>query len=173
MPYRLRQLAFGAFACVVLVAGPALAGDGGWWRYVNPRFGTADDIPVAGFVPDPPPDNGDGKAWTSVDGRGHIAVYGGYVVVADDFAGYREFLLETARNDGVDITYSAAKPGWFAYSGFKGETIVYAKVVVSDRCDTLTAHHLRITYPREQRAAYAPIVKHMAHSLAAVPRPCD
>ena len=170
MSVRFRTVGLIAMFCVLFVAVAAQAGDGGWWRYVNPRFGTAADIPVAGFVPDPAPENGDGKAWTSTDGLGHIAVYGSHVAVAEDFTGYREFLLETAQNDGVDITYSAAKAGWFAYSGFKGDDIVYVKVVESDACGALVAHHLSLRYPRDQREAYAPIVKHMAHSLGAAPR---
>lgn len=156
-----------ALVCIV----PAVAQQA-WQSYLNPRYGTADELPAAGFIADAAPENGDGQSWTSADGLGRLRVYGAQIAVADSAAGYRKFTLQAARDRGVDITYSAGKRGWFAYSGTVGDDIVYMKAVVSEACGTLTAHHIHLRYPAAQRERYAPIVAHMAATLHAVPV-CD
>lgn len=151
-------------AMAMLQVPAAMAGK--WGTYTNPRFGTKVDVPLNGFVADPPPQNGDGQSWTSNDGRGQISVYGSFIVVADTFPGYRRFMLDSAREDGLDITYSASKRGWFAYSGFQGNDIIYVKVVRSENCSSPVANHIYLQYPKDQRATYNPIVKQMAKSLS-------
>lgn len=159
-----RIAAMTLLACAVSL-GAAQAGDGDWTVYSNARFGTVADVPADGFTADPAPANGDGRSWTSGDGLGHISVYGSHMAVARDFAGYRAFALDAAREGGVDITYSAAKTGWFAWSGFKGDEIVYMKAELDEGCAAPIVHHIYLRYPKNQREAYAPIVKRMAHSL--------
>jgi hypothetical protein len=146
-------------ACAV----PALAAD--WELYANPRFGTSAEVPRQGFTPDPAPENGDGQAWTSTDGKGQIRVFGAFMVVADTFAGYRDFEIGAAREDGLDVTYSAAGKDWFAFSGTQRGDIIYEKAVLSKTCSTPIANHIYLKYPASERARYDPIVKRMATSL--------
>lgn len=143
----------------------AIADD--WMSYVNPRFGTTAEVPVEGFAANRPPDNGDGQSWASVDGKGTISIYGSFMVVADTFQGYREFTLNTAREDGVTITHSAGRDDWFAYSGTRGPDIVYMKALLSKDCAPPTAHHVYLKYPATQRKRYDPIVTRVAKSLRA------
>ena len=158
----------GLAMALALAFGSAALADA-WTTYVNPRFGTRADVPAEGFVADPPPQNGGGQSWSSTDGRGRISVYGTFTVVADSFKGYRAFTLDAARDDGVAITYSAAKGDWFAYSGTVGSEIVYEKAVLSRACDPVVANHIYLRYPADQRARYNAIVKRMATSLRGGP----
>ncbi len=149
------------------------SGSGAGWRtYINPRFGTIADVPASGFRANPPPANGDGRSWTSADGRGKLAVYGSFMTVADSVKGYRRYAVNTARERGVCVTYQAGRGDWFAYSGFDGSNIVYAKVVVSRRCATQIANHIYLEYPRAQKARYNRVVKRMATSLRGGTGPC-
>ncbi len=136
-----------------------------WSRYSNPRFGTLVDVPANGFIADPAPTNGGGQSWRASDGNGLISVYGTFIVVAETFKGYRNYSLQAAREDGVDITYSAGKRGWFAYSGYRGSDIVYMKVVLTRNCSSLIANHIYLQYPAAQRKRYDSIVKRMAKTL--------
>ena len=156
---------FIAAALIVLCWSIALADE--WTTYVNPRFGTRAEVPLNKFHADRPPENGDGQSWTSVDGEGRISVYGSYLVVADTLQGYREFSLNTARKDGVAITYSAGGRNWFSYSGTQGSVIVYMKALLSKDCDPPIVHHIYLRYPAAQREGYDAIVARMAKSLRA------
>lgn len=140
-----------------------------WERYVNARFGTSAEVPARGFTAEPVPANNDGQIWKSADGRGSIAVYGSYLVVVDTFKQYRNFMLNTARGDGVDITYNVVGHGWFAYSGYLGNDIVYARVLISNNCNETVVNHIYLQYPKSQKRRYDPIVTRLAKTLANVP----
>jgi hypothetical protein len=88
-------------ACAI----PALAAE--WERYANPRFGTSAEVPVDGFAPDPASENGDGQRLDVNRGQGQVRVFGACILVDETFDGYRDFQLNTAREDGLDVTYSA------------------------------------------------------------------
>jgi hypothetical protein len=85
--------------------------------------------------------------------------------VDEAFDDYRDFQMSTAREDGLDITYSAGGKTWYAFSGTKGGDIVYKKAVLSRGCSTPIANHIYLKYPASQRARYDPIVRRMAKSL--------
>ena len=154
----------GFLALVIMaLAVPALAAD--WVRYSNPRFGATADVPAEGFIANPPPDNGDGQSWVSEDGKGEIAVYGSFVVIAETFEAYRNFLIKSAKDEGLDIIYDVGGRGWFGYSGLQGSDIVYMKVVRAENCSALVANHIYLKYPASQKESYDPIVRRMAKSL--------
>lgn len=154
-----------AGALSLLVADAAAAG--GWRHYVNPRFGAAADVPASGFTADPPPENGDGQSWTSTADGGTIAVYGANQVVADDFAGYRRFVLKGAREDGLRITYDRHGEGWFVYSGRQGGMIVYERVEAACGGAVIVAIHFN--YPAAAQRDWKAIVERGASSLEAAP----
>lgn len=155
-----------AFNLLLLpVCAAAQTSPDAWTTYVNVRFGTAADVPASGFRANPPPANGDGRSWKSADGRGAIAVFGSFMAVADSVAGYRQFMLTSAREGGVNVTYNTGRDNWFVYSGLKGGSIVYVKVVVTRPCGTYVANHIHLEYPADQQPYYGPIVKRMSASL--------
>lgn len=153
-----------AAAAVIVLASPAAARD--WIRYTNQRFGASAEVPAQGFTIAPPPANGDGRHWTSGDGKGEVAIYGSYTGEAETFEDYREQLLGFARDDGIVVTYQAGKKNeWFAYSGTLDGDIVYVKAIRAAPCSNLVAEHIRFRYPAEQKARYDAIVAHGAKSL--------
>jgi len=148
---------------VGVAALPASAGQ--WLIYNNARYGTIADIPAHGFTARPPSQNGDGRSWISDDGRGQILVFGDLVVTADTLKAYRQEILGYARDDGLNIVYSAAKKNWFVYSGLIDGDIVYEKVLLTTGCDPMIGNHVYLRYPASQKAAYDAVVRHVAASL--------
>jgi hypothetical protein len=73
------------------------------------------------WTPEPPPVNGDGRAFTSQDGA-QLTVSGSPVsyVVTNTFAAYKAWLLENAELDS--ITYKAEGKTWLVLCGMKGQT---------------------------------------------------
>jgi hypothetical protein len=139
----------------------------GWSRYGNARFGTVLDVPTSLFAAiDPPPENGDGRTFRAKDGA-EIRVFGSYgaTSVTEDFAGYKAWSLQQAREGGLTVTYTAQGKDWLAFSGSKGDSIVYARLV--ERCDA--THEMRITYPTAQKAVYDAIIGRMSRSLKCRP----
>jgi len=155
---------FLVFSLFLFAFPSAKAGE--WAHYENHRFGTSVDVPATGFDASPPPTNGDGQEWLSVDGQAQILVYGSFVVTAETFAQYREELLSLVLDDGVDVTYSVSKDNWFVYSGYLGADIVYGRVTQTPRCSSLIANHLYLRYPIYQKTKYDRIVKRMSESLS-------
>lgn len=153
-----------ASLCVVLSVENSTASD--WMRYENARFGTIADVPLYGFSPLPPPSNGDGQRWLSMDGKSEIGVYGSYVSSIGTWDEYKAFRLNALESDGADVTYSAEGPDWFVYSGVADHEIFYIKVLISTDCGVEIANHLYATYPEDQKAAFDPIITRMSKSLA-------
>ncbi|OIP85638.1 MAG: hypothetical protein AUK37_04065 [Rhodobacterales bacterium CG2_30_65_12] len=54
-----------------------------WATYVNPRFGLRLDYPKGLFLPAPPPENGDGQAFSALDGAARFSVWGSYNVLGE------------------------------------------------------------------------------------------
>jgi len=144
-----------------MLTGPVLAA--GWQPYVNDRFGAAADVP-ADYKAGEPPANGDGLTFTSPDGEARILIWGGLATVTDEsFADYAKRLVSYDRDDGWDVSYSASRDDWFAFSGSKADRIFYEKVVKA--CKGEIANHLRLEYPAARKKEFDPIVAHVAKSL--------
>ena len=65
--------------------------DEAWTTYVNDRFGTSLSYPAAVFVPQPPPENDDGRTLVAADGA-KILVFAGANVANDTLASKRASL---------------------------------------------------------------------------------
>ncbi len=156
---------------LLLVGPPALADTltplgRGWSRYVNERFGTSLEVPDLFAAEEPPPENGDGRAFRAEDGA-RLWVYGTYApyAVMSNFEAYKDNLLETAQADGLSVTYKRDGKGWLVFSGVKDADIVYAKAIES--CEA--AHEFRIVYPAAKKRFYDPIVTRLSRSLRCRP----
>ena len=145
---------------VVLLCAPALALAGQQWQpYVNDRFGVHADVPQ-GWASGNPPENNDGLTFTSPDGTAQVAVWGSFQ--ADDSLD-NAFATESAPNDGETITYKTRGKQSLVISGVKGETIFYRRLVLS--CRNSVWNGVEITYPKAKKAAFDPLVGHIAASL--------
>jgi len=142
------------------VAASAAAQDR-WTTYANPRFGTTIDYPADLFAqPDPPPENGDGQAFHTRDGRARLAVWGQYNVDSDSPQSYVQKYVEP--NGG--ITYRQITPRYFAVSGLRKGDIFY------QRCNFAAAPGdvidcFELTYPPADKAAMDKVVPRLGRSL--------
>lgn len=152
---------------LLLFAASCLASNSAWatvWkRYTNPRFGASAEYPVGLFVPQPPPANGDGESFASSDGTMTLSIFGSFIVLTDDFLSYRDYRLSIAREDGVEITYTASDKNWLVYSGKKDERIYYFKMISA--CEGTAASHVALSYPVSRKAEMDKIAAHIAKSL--------
>jgi hypothetical protein len=140
----------------LIAAGSAQAA--GWRSYHNDRFGTSADYPQ-GWVMGSAPENDDGRAFTSPDNKANITISGIFSSppVADEIA------ERLKPDDGETITFHVQKPNGVTVSGTKGDMIFYRKSILS--CGIW--NDLVVDYPAAQKAAFDPIVTHIAASLKA------
>jgi hypothetical protein len=143
---------------------PALAAplDPGWSRYVNARYGTSAEVPLGLFEAQPPPGNEGGRTFRAKDGA-ELRVYGSYVplAVTETFEEYKGQLLNSIRDDGVRVTHRSDGKDWLVYSGIKGSTVIYYKVI--EGCGA--AHTVYMEYPQRLKAVYDPVVARASASL--------
>ncbi|MBV1704651.1 MAG: hypothetical protein KGQ28_07575, partial [Hyphomicrobiales bacterium] len=100
---------FALALAAAMTAGAAQAD--GWRHYVNARYGATADVPAA-WREDPPPADGDGRGFTSPDGRGHVAVFGQMAIRSFD----GEVASRTRARVGETVTYLDRGATWFVVS---------------------------------------------------------
>lgn len=149
---------------LLLFTAPALA-DAGWRQFDSARYGFSIEIP-AGFIEQPPPENGDGATFHAPDGTAELKVWGSNLL-DETLKSDSAFRRKAETEEGWRITYSPVRKRWYAYSGLKGERIVYAKAVSA--CGGSLALHFRIEYPKTEKVQYDAMVTRMANSLKAGP----
>jgi hypothetical protein len=115
--------------------------------YVNTRFGYQIYVP-AGFSTLAEADNGDGG--TASDGKATLAVWGAYLVDGN-FAQEVDSRLSGDVTDGWSISYRSIKPKHASWSGTRGGTILYVRVIAL--CND-AAGHFRIEYPKAEAKRY-------------------
>lgn len=142
----------------------ALAGSAAWavsWTsYHNERFGTTADRP-ADWTEGTPPDNGDGLAFTSGDGKGKLTISG--IMSVGTLQEDTSSRLQP--QDGETITYKATGKNVVVVSGTKGDTIFYRRSLSS--CKGRVWNMISLEYPTADKAQYDEIVAHVAGSLRA------
>jgi hypothetical protein len=141
--------------------GSALADD--WTTYVNDRFGATADIP-ASYKPGEAPANDDGLSFVSPEGDATIFVWGSLATVEEEsFADYAKRLIAYDKDDGWEVSYSAGKDDWYAFSGSNADRILYERIIRA--CNGEIANHVRLEYPAARKTAFDPIVEHVTKSL--------
>lgn len=148
----------GLLALLTALALPAAASD--WRRYGNARFQYWIDIPP-GFSKVEEADNGDGGLASSVDGAAELRVWGSYSTAGTLAAEARE-RQALDRGDGWSISYQAQNKSGAAWSGTKGNRIVYARAIPG--CDRAVAY-FRLEYDRERQKAFDPVISRLVKSF--------
>ena len=133
---------------VVLTLCSSMALAASWRSYHNERFGATADVP-ADWRAGEPPENGDGLAFTSPDGRATITVYGGL-----NISGSLAEVLATraAPNDGETVTYIHRDRHGVVVSGTRGDVIFYRKSIFA--CRNQVWDSVSIEYPAAEKKAY-------------------
>jgi hypothetical protein len=146
----------------VSAAGPAAA-QKAWRTYKNERFGTTVEYPADKFIPQPPPENGDGLRFIAVDSA-EFTVSAINNVLDQNIAGLEAAALK-ARPLDERITHRERGPNWFVLSGTKANAIFYERQLLSHRGRIV--NDLEILYPTRLRGLYDPIVQRMSRSFRA------
>lgn len=131
-------------------------GKGAGRTYVNPRFGFSVVEPGEGLVAQPDSENGDGRVWLSPDGQVEVRVWGSLNALDESLEGAAKE-AEAGLVDGLPplrVTMRVRKPGWFALSGFQGETVVYRKTFLRSG----VFFSIRFFYPRALASRYDTLV---------------
>jgi len=149
-----------AFAAIFVLAFATAARAAPQYRtYANARFGTTADVP-ADWKADPPPENGDGLRFWSPDQRASITVSGSlhvYDTIDEAMKIYEE------PGKGETVTYRHREPRVLVVSGTRGDTIFYARHILS--CGDQIWNNVYLEYPAAEKAAYDALVTHVARSL--------
>jgi len=166
---RARIIDSAAALLIAILVGPLLfapvpeAAAETWKLYVNARYGTAAEYPADRFHPGSPPDNGDGQAFTTADGA-ELRIFAHWNV--DNYTpAEQETFLRSAGSDYTDVTYRATGKNWLVLSGNRGDSIFYEKYIFAKAKNDGVIHALTVTYRRDTKPVYDPIVARMARSL--------
>ena len=121
----------------------------GFQTYTNSRYGFQVDYPES-FVPQSGPENGDGLAFRSGDGKAELIAAGG------NSAGLtlKEAFDQAVKGVGGQLGYDKHGAGWFVVTWTDGGIQGYTKEFVG----TESHNSITITYPVEQKAQYESIV---------------
>lgn len=130
-----------------------------WKTYHNDRFGTTADVP-ANWRAGPPPENDDGRAFTSPDGSAHLTISGGLNIwdtIAEGMA------AQESGPQGATITYRHREARATTLSGTKGNLIFYEKHVLA--CHDQVWNSVYVDYPAARKKEFDPLVGHVARTL--------
>lgn len=155
--------------------------DGDWFRYSNPRFGLAIDIPARGYRYVLPA-NGSGMAVISGDENIWITIHAHFVVnhlvfIADPddpaagnaAAALRRIYDHEAREElaaGNTITYRVRKKDFYVLSGHSADNTYYERMTISPRCPHVF-NSVRIFYPKSKGRELSQFVTRLSRSLRA------
>jgi hypothetical protein len=129
-----------------------------WTTYRNARFGTSIAYQEF-FEPDPPPENGDGQAFTGPEGA-NFRVYAGYNIDNETPTRYLAKLL--ADGSHPRVAYKSVQNNRVTISGTRGSLIYYEAYIFAR--DVI--HAFAIEYPAKFKTDYDPTIRRMARSFA-------
>ena len=163
--WRFRPLLAAAVALPLFAAAcPALAdrflpAADGWQTYVNDRFGMRFDYPAGIFAAAPPPDNGDGRTFTSGDAT--LQIFAFHNTGGENAGSLKARLIGSEGYENV--TYSPSGGSWLVISGFRGDDIFYEKYFLAG--GVISAFGME--FPAARKPYYAPIVERIEDSFRA------
>jgi hypothetical protein len=130
----------------------------GWQSYTNTRFGMSFEYPANIFaLLDPPPENGDGRAFASADAL--LMIFATHNTLNETPASMKRDMV--GMQDYEEVTYSPSGDTWLVLSGYRGDTIFYEKYFFRDGVISAFA----IEFPQERKPFYAPIIERIEDSF--------
>jgi len=134
------------------------AGAETWRTYHNPQFGQTAEVP-ANWTMEPPPENDDGRIFSSPDKRATVIVSG--IRALDSYR--EEMTNESKQRDGETIKYIRRGARWIVASGTKGDDIFYRKSILT--CHDTIWNSIYIQYPKVDKEKYDKFVARVSASL--------
>ncbi|RBP42680.1 hypothetical protein DES53_106389 [Roseimicrobium gellanilyticum] len=140
---------------------PLEADKDGWKIYRNARFGMVLPVPP-GLTPTRPPDNGDGQAFKSADGKVTLLVYGSFNIdgLGDVAARWKTALAAPDRT----ITYKRKTEEWYVVSGVTKDGIgFYERYTANSKY----CSGWEMTYPQSEEKKYSTWIERIAKGYEA------
>lgn len=140
---------------------PLTATKDGWQNYRNPRFGMLLPVPP-GMTAQRPPDNGDGQAFRSKDGKAELITWGSFNIdgIGDVDKRWESALIEPGRT----ITYKRKTEKWFVISGTRKDGTAFYERYDADK--KYCAGWL-VNYPAAEEKAWSALVERIAKGYEA------
>ncbi|GEP11598.1 hypothetical protein [Methylobacterium gnaphalii] len=154
-----------AVAAFLAVTASSSALGASWTAYGNGRFGYRIDLPP-GFPPIREAENGDGGRSSSPQGHAEFSVWGANLLDETFRQDVVARIAGTIR-DGWKVAYRSVTASGAAWSGSKGDRIVYVRAI--PRCKDQAAY-VRLEYDATAKVAFDPIVARVARSLKGIGR---
>ena len=133
-----------------------------WDAYNNSRFGFSVEYPNALLTMQPPPENDDGRTFTSSDNTVEMRVWGQYNAENEKI---NDRYDTAVKGLGSQPTYTSLGKTGFVISGIKDGKIHYEKTMYRRDKKVGTWFTLVIDYPTSQKAKFDPIVTRIARSF--------
>ncbi|TGD41392.1 hypothetical protein EEB11_18735 [Pseudotabrizicola sediminis] len=137
-----------------------MPGEGGYALFENGRYGTFISYPSGYFSPEPPPGNGDGRRFVSVDGAARFYVFAQFNALGQSQA--EQIAQDKSDPAHPNVTYERSGSGWYVLSGTAGSDIYYRRVI-EDMNGLIRV--FEITYPAARKAEFDAVVTYMAKSF--------
>lgn len=131
----------------------------GWQTYVNTRFGVRFDYPSDVFAANDPPQNGDGRTFTSSDAT--LMIFAAHNTLDETPATMKDEMVGSP--DYGNMTYSPSGDTWLVLSGFRGDRIFYEKYFFRD--GMISAFGME--FPKERKPFYGPMIERIEDSFRA------
>ncbi len=133
---------------------------GDWAVYTTPRFGTSVDYPQSLFLLLPAPENGDGQAFQTAEGRANFAIWGGFNALDETPTSRASDYLDSAGFDLVDEAVMLGAQGFRVVGTRAGGTVFHAEIFDGD-----VIHGFEAELAPEADPNLAPVLQQMMVSL--------
>ena len=118
----------------------------------------------SGFVGEGESQSGDGQVFRPASGTASLHVWGGYVAKGS-FETAMAAAMDHASVDGWRLQSQRVTPSWASYSGLRNGMVLYSRVIAL--CAGTQFAAFALEYPERDLRAMAPVIDHLAGSLAA------
>lgn len=149
-----KLLLLGGVLALTSLAPPA------YKTYHNQRFGYRIDYP-ADLRPQPEPENGDGRRFTSPDGQTVLTAFAGYAAENEGLAKRRKVAREGWQQQHATLTLDQPTRTGYVLSGQVKGRIFYERTVVKNYMLTTFIWE----YPAARKAAMDAVIQHTIQSL--------
>jgi hypothetical protein len=137
-----------------------------WQTFAVPNFGTTMQIPRSIFAPAGMPEKGVGQRFSGSDRRVTLSIYSRPNETGESPAAYLNHNLRMNRSA---LDYTRVTGSFFAISSERDGIILYSRCNFSRRVRE-AIHCFDLTYPREEKRVWDPVVTRMSLSLRPLER---
>ena len=148
------------FTLMILLVVSTTAYAAQYKRYYNARFGFSVDVPSNSKITVEPV-NGDGKEFTTKDGKAVVITSGINNVLEYTVQSAYKQQLDSLMSNKTKIAYKRIKNNWFVISYVKGDSIIYYKEFVGKG----SINDFTIKYSKKYAKTYNKITEHIAGSF--------